>query len=411
MRRKTILRLPDLIASNRLPEMEPSDPAQLLASSPLLAGLDETSRAELVKFAAFVHIDARDAIVVREGEPAESFYIILAGEAEVLKREPRTDRLFPIATLGPGDHFGETALFHAVKRTATIRARSPMTLAMIKTSEVRESPHSYPWLAAFLLALVRGDASRLDRLTKQTVDGLRAEAEGIHRISTLNRLVIYLIASASIYAIGVGLAWTLAGAAWVEPVGNLLYVLLGAVLFWMLKTSGAPRSDFGVRLSERWLRELGESLLITVAMIATLTGLKWILIRTVPAFETVPLFESETLLVLEIVVFYAVLMPLQELYVRGGLQTSLEDIFVRHPRRQVLAIVLSNAAFALLHLHVSPFFAVMGVVVFLLGLPWGWLYARHGSLLGVALSHVLVGLWALRVLGFGSLFEALRQAV
>src|SRR5689334_227225 len=152
--------------------MERSDPAQLLANSPLLRGLDEMQRSALVQFAAFVQIDTRDVILVREGEPAESFYIILAGEAEVLKREPRTDRLFPIAKLGPGDHFGETALFHAVKRTATIRARTPMTLAMIKTHEVRESPNSYPWLAAFLLALVRGDASRLDRLTNQTVAGL-----------------------------------------------------------------------------------------------------------------------------------------------------------------------------------------------------------------------------------------------
>ena len=208
--------------------MEPSDPAQLLERSPLLKGLDDAQRAALVQFAAFVHIDAKDAILVREGEPAESFYIILSGEAEVLKREPRTDRLYQIATLGAGDHFGEAALFHAVKRTATIRARTPMTVAMIKTSEVRESPNAYPWLAAFLLALVRGDASRLDRLTNQTVEGLRAEAEGISRMLTLNRLLVYVIASAAIYAIGVGLAATLGGAIWVERVGDALYVVLGA---------------------------------------------------------------------------------------------------------------------------------------------------------------------------------------
>jgi CRP-like cAMP-binding protein len=392
--------------------MEPSsDPAQLLARSPLLAGLDEMQRAALVQFAAYVQIDARDVILVREGEPAESFYIILSGEAEVLKREPRSDRMFPIATLGPGDHFGETALFHAVKRTATIRARTPMTLAMLKTREVRESPSSYPWLASFLLGLVRGDASRLDRLTRQTVEGLRAEAEGKHRITTLNRTLIYLIASASIYAIGVALAWMFGGSVWVDRIGNILYVLLGAALLWMLQSSGSPRSDFGLRLSDSWLREIGESLAITAAMVGLLTGLKWLLIQTVPAFSAVRLFEAEHLLVLEIVAYYAVLMPLQELIVRGGLQTSLENIFDPHPRRVLLAIVLSNAAFALLHVHVAPYFALLAPVVFLLGLPLGWLYARHGSLLGVSLSHLIVGVWALRVLGFGSLFEALRHTV
>lgn len=389
--------------------MEP-DPAQLLANSPLLKGLDEMQLSALVQFATFVNIDARDVILVREGEPAEAFYIILAGEAEVLKREPRTDRLFPIAKLGPGDHFGETALFHAVKRTATIRARTPMKLAMIKTREVRESPNSYPWLASFLLALVRGDASRLDRLTNQTVEGLRAEAEGITRMLTLNRLLIYLIASASTYAIGVALALTLGGAVWGERIGNVLYVLLGAALLWMMRTSGSPRSTFGVRIADNWLRELAESLLMTAGMVGLLTASKWLLIQTVPAFAGVALFEVESLLVLEIVAFYAVLISLQELCVRGGLQTSIEDVFVGHPHRQLLAIVLSNAAFALLHLHVSPYFGVLAPMVFVFGLAWGWLYARHRSLLGVALSHVIVGVWALRVLGFGSLFEALRAA-
>jgi CRP-like cAMP-binding protein len=390
--------------------MEPSEPALLLAGSPLLAGLDASQRAALIQFASFVQIDAREAILVREGEPAESFYIILSGEAEVLKREPRTQRLFPIATLGPGDHFGETALFHAVNRTATIRARTPMMLAMLKTREVRESPSAYPWLATFLLALVRGDATRLDRLTNQTVEGLRVEAEGATRMLTLNRLIAFTIASASLYAIGVALAWQFGDAVWVERVGNGLYILLGAALLWLLHTSGSPPRAYGVRLADNVPRELGESLLVTGAAIGLLTGVKWILIQTVPAFGGIALFEAETLLVLEIVAYYAVLMPLQELCVRGGLQTSLEFVFIGHPRRVLLAIVLANAAFALLHLHMSPYFGVMALMVFVLGLPLGWLYARHRSLLGVSLSHVIVGVWALRVLGIVSLFEAIRTA-
>ena len=70
----------------------------------------------------------------------------------------------------------------------------------------------------------------------------------------------------------------------------------------------------------------------------------------------------------------------------------------------LLAIVLSNAAFAPLHLHVSPYFGLLAPMVFVLGLPLGWLYARHRSLLGVALAHVIIGLWALRVLDFGAMW-------
>lgn len=386
--------------------MDSSDPALLLARSPLLAGLDPSQRTAFVALASFVQIDASDAILVREGEAAENFYIILTGEAEVLKRERGSDRLLPIAKLGPGDHFGETALFHAVRRTATVRARTPMRVAMIQTHDVREAPASYPWLPAFLLALVRGGTSVMDRLTEQTAEGLRAEAQGTTRRLTLNRLLIYVIASLSIYAVGLALAWQFGDATLVERVGNTLYLLLGAALLWLLHKSGSPARGLGLRFADKVPRELAESLLVIGLAVALLTGVKWLLITTVPAFQGVSLFAAETLMAFEIALFYTLLVPLQELIVRGGLQTSLEDVFAEHPRRTLLSIVLANAAFAPLHLHVSPYFAVLAPMVFVLGLPLGWLYARHRSLLGVGLAHVIIGLWALRVLDFGALWSA-----
>lgn len=387
--------------------MELSDPALLLARSPLLAGLDPTQRAAFVELASFVQIDASDAILVREGEPAENFYIILTGEAEVLKRERGSERLLMIAKLGPGDHFGETALFHAVRRTATVRARTPMTVAMIKTHDVRESPASHPWLPAFLLGLVRGGTSVIDRLTKQTAEGLRAEAEGTTRLLTLNRLLIYVIASLSIYSVGLALAWQFGNATSVERVGNSTYLLLGAALLWLLYKSGSPARAFGLRFADNVPRELGESLLLIGAAVGLLTGLEWLLITTVPAFHSVPLFAAETVLAFEIALYYTLLIPLQELWVRGGLQTWFEDVFAEHPRRGLAALVLSNAAFAPLHLHVAPYFGVLAPMMFVLGLPLGWLYARHRSLLGVALAHVIIGLWALRVLNYPALWSAL----
>jgi CRP-like cAMP-binding protein len=389
--------------------MESSHSALQLARSPLLEGLDPTQRAAFVALASFVQIDATDAILVREGEPAENFYVILTGEAEVLKREHGSDRLVSIAKLGPGDHFGETALFHAVKRTATVRARTPMTVAMIKTREVRESPASHPWLPPFLLGLVRGGTSVIDRLTKQTADGLRAEAEGTTRLLTLNRVLIYVIASLSVYAVSVALAWQFGDASAVEQVGNTLYLVLGFMLLWLLHKSGSPARAFGLRFADNVPRELAESLLVIGGAVALLTGFEWVLITTVPAFQGIPLFAAETLLAFEIALYYTLLIPLQELIVRGGLQSSLQNVFADHRRGTALAVVLSNAAFAAIHLHVSPYFGVLAPIMFVLGLPLGWLYARHRSLLGVALAHVIIALWALRVLNFNALWSALAS--
>ena len=58
--------------------------------------------------------------LVEQGELGDAFYAIAAGQADVLVDGS------PIATLGPGDHFGEIALLEHVPRTATVEARTPL---------------------------------------------------------------------------------------------------------------------------------------------------------------------------------------------------------------------------------------------------------------------------------------------
>jgi hypothetical protein len=60
--------------------------------------------------------------VFHQGDDGDRFYVIDAGEAEVIG----DGRL--IHTMGPGDAFGEIALLHDTLRTATVRARTPLML-------------------------------------------------------------------------------------------------------------------------------------------------------------------------------------------------------------------------------------------------------------------------------------------
>jgi NADH:ubiquinone reductase (H+-translocating) len=57
--------------------------------------------------------------IVREGDMSGRFYIITAGEVEVLHRVDGTERV--IRKLGPGDHFGEIGTLGNRRRTATVR--------------------------------------------------------------------------------------------------------------------------------------------------------------------------------------------------------------------------------------------------------------------------------------------------
>lgn len=70
------------------------------------------------------HVDRGD-IVTREGDPGDTAYIIVSGEAEVTI-EGRT-----VATVGPGEIVGEMALLDGSPRVATVAASTPMRLIAI----------------------------------------------------------------------------------------------------------------------------------------------------------------------------------------------------------------------------------------------------------------------------------------
>ena len=62
--------------------------------------------------------------IVREGDAADRFYVVLSGMLAVTQ-EARGER----RVLKPGDYFGEVALTMDVQRTASIRALTPSVVA------------------------------------------------------------------------------------------------------------------------------------------------------------------------------------------------------------------------------------------------------------------------------------------
>jgi CRP-like cAMP-binding protein len=93
----------------------------LLRGLPMLQPLPLPAIEHLARGLEPVRVPAGQA-VFRQGDPADRFYVIETGAADVVG----DGRL--VTTLGPGDGFGEIALLRRVRRTATVRAATDLEL-------------------------------------------------------------------------------------------------------------------------------------------------------------------------------------------------------------------------------------------------------------------------------------------
>lgn len=77
------------------------------------------------------------ATVIRQGDPADTFYIVLEGEVEVVKQSAEGKRL--LKRQGANSYFGEIGLLYETVRTATVRAApgSPVRLIAVNHSDFR----------------------------------------------------------------------------------------------------------------------------------------------------------------------------------------------------------------------------------------------------------------------------------
>jgi predicted acylesterase/phospholipase RssA/CRP-like cAMP-binding protein len=158
-----------------------SDLAARLASVELLQELDEPSRRALASELELLQLAAGDALV-RQGEDADSFFVVLDGRLSVVLDHAAREGQ-PLAELGAGEVVGEVALIAGGKRSATVRALELSTLARLPVAALDRLLAVHPGLAPRLADLVSRRlrqaqlATQLARLFDTADAGTLAEIE------------------------------------------------------------------------------------------------------------------------------------------------------------------------------------------------------------------------------------------
>jgi len=93
-------------------------------------------------------------VIVRQGDPADAFYILVAGRARVIKTTARGEEI-ALNVLRPGSEFGESALLSAAPRTATVRCSSIVEALRLARDDFSALIAQYPELRGYLEATQR----------------------------------------------------------------------------------------------------------------------------------------------------------------------------------------------------------------------------------------------------------------
>jgi CRP-like cAMP-binding protein len=129
---------------------------ELLRTTPLFAHVPVRSLEKVAAMAKVItHRDG--TVIVRQGAGAHAFHIIVSGQADV-----SADGV-PVATLGPGEHFGEIAVIESGKRTASVTAVGELRVIAIDAVSFRRLVRSDSTLAAALPAEIADRLQDLDR--------------------------------------------------------------------------------------------------------------------------------------------------------------------------------------------------------------------------------------------------------
>jgi cAMP-dependent protein kinase regulator len=122
--------------------VQPPAARPLEIETKLFKGLSSEEFHEIVEKLSLRHYE-EDTIIVQEGDPGDSLFIVVRGEVRVLTKDSQS-REVVLAQLTEGDFFGEVSLLTGRPRTATIITNQDSELLELKRSDIDSIIEKHP---------------------------------------------------------------------------------------------------------------------------------------------------------------------------------------------------------------------------------------------------------------------------
>lgn len=140
---------------------------ELLGRVPVFSTLEQDDLGRIAQLAVPRSFEPGQ-IVFREGDASDTCYVVRSGRARAI-REHADGRTITLATFGPGDIFGELAMFEDELRSATVEAVQDTSVVAVLGPDMRRLMVEHPEISIRLVvALGRRLRETNDRLAKQS---------------------------------------------------------------------------------------------------------------------------------------------------------------------------------------------------------------------------------------------------
>jgi CRP-like cAMP-binding protein len=151
---------------------------ELLARVPVFSTLQHEDLQRIAELAVPRSFGPGEA-VFREGDSSDTCYVVHSGHARAV-RQHGDGRIITLATFGPGDIFGELAMFEDERRSATVEALQEMSVVAVLGPDMRRLMVEHPQISTRLvIALGRRLRETNERLSRQSFQTVQSRVAAV----------------------------------------------------------------------------------------------------------------------------------------------------------------------------------------------------------------------------------------